>query len=174
MEIWSVNAADEPSAALAGATIANVPATIPPGPRTLTGFFATPATVVAGIRYALVISGRIGQNSNIYGLPTDECPDGIWFYATTPNGGSRHSPGVISASPPSSQPNRAWCPASRELIGASSVSRYDPGEARSRVQSRSSAADECRVTGLYIYAPCAERPRWRLTWTSDDTDVDAA
>ena len=93
MEIWSVNAANEPSAVLAGTTIANVPATIPPGPRTLTGSFAAPATVVAGIRYALVIAGRVNQSSGIYGLPADECPDGIWFFATTPSGAFTASPG---------------------------------------------------------------------------------
>jgi hypothetical protein len=92
MEIWSVDGANAPSTVLAGTTIANVPAT-PPGPRTLTGTFAAPATVVQGLLYALVITGRAGQSSGIYGLPTDACPDGIWFYATTPNGAFTAYPG---------------------------------------------------------------------------------
>ena len=93
MEIWSVDAANAPSTVLAGTTIADVPATIPPNSRTLTGTFATPATVVAGLRYALVITGRTGQASGIWGHPTDACPDGIWFYATTPSGAFTAFPG---------------------------------------------------------------------------------
>jgi hypothetical protein len=83
MEIWSVDAANAPSTVLAGTTIANVPATPFPGQRTLTGTFPAPAAVVAGLRYALVITGREGQSSGIWTSATDACPDGNFFYAMT-------------------------------------------------------------------------------------------
>jgi hypothetical protein len=81
MEIWAVNQANVPSTVLAGTTIANVPKTIAPGPCTLTGTFATPATVVAGLRYALVITGRENQLAYILAHSNDVCPDGNLFLA---------------------------------------------------------------------------------------------
>jgi hypothetical protein len=92
LEIWSVDGANAPSTVLAGTTIANVPATPAPGPRTLSGTFPAPATVVAGLVYALVIRGRAGQASGIW-ANTDACPDGIWFYANL-TGAFTASPGI--------------------------------------------------------------------------------
>jgi hypothetical protein len=86
MEIWSVNQANAPNAVLAGTTIANVPETVAPGPRTLTGTFAAPATVVAGLRYALVITGQPGQSFGLLANGSNPCPDGMLFYATTTDG----------------------------------------------------------------------------------------
>jgi hypothetical protein len=83
MEIWSVNEANAPSAVLAGTTIANVPATIAPGPRTLTGTFPAPTTVVAGLRYALVITAQPDETVDLLGRFNNPCPDGNYFTADT-------------------------------------------------------------------------------------------
>jgi hypothetical protein len=83
MEIWSVNEANAPSTILAGTTIANVPATIAPRPRTLTGTFPAPATVVAGLRYALVITGQPDQSYTLWGSDNNPCPEGNLFTANT-------------------------------------------------------------------------------------------
>jgi hypothetical protein len=85
MEIWSVNGANAPSTILAGTTIANVPATIEPGPRTITGTFPAPATVVAGLRYALVITRQPNQIAELRISTSNPCPDGAWFSADTLN-----------------------------------------------------------------------------------------
>jgi len=84
LEIWSVNQANAPSAVLAGTTIANVPATVFPGPRTLTGAFAAPATVVVGLRYVLVVNGQ--QSFTLEAGANDPCPDGNFYFAPTVNG----------------------------------------------------------------------------------------
>jgi hypothetical protein len=86
MEIWSVNAANAPSTVLAGTTIANVPETVAPGPRTLAGAFPAPATVVAGVRFALVITGQVNQTFRLLAHGENLCPDGIFFIAITPDG----------------------------------------------------------------------------------------
>jgi hypothetical protein len=92
MEIWSVDAANAPSTVLAGTTIANVPETVAPGPRTLAATFPAPATVVAGLRYALVITGRLNQTFRLWAHGDDLCPDGIFFIATTPTGAFTAAP----------------------------------------------------------------------------------
>jgi hypothetical protein len=74
----ATNQDNAPSAFLAGATLANVPATNPPGQRTLTATFPTPASVVAGTRYALVITKR--QNATFL-ASLDQCADGNVFLA---------------------------------------------------------------------------------------------
>jgi hypothetical protein len=67
MEIWSVNEANAPSTVLASTTIVNMLATdTDTGVGTLTGTFPTPAAVVAGLRFALVITGPANQG---YYLP---------------------------------------------------------------------------------------------------------
>ena len=86
LEIWSVNETNEPSTILAGTTIINVPATIAPGPRPITGTFAAPAPVVAGLRYALVVTGQPDQTLALRGHLNNSCPDGILFTAQTVTG----------------------------------------------------------------------------------------
>jgi hypothetical protein len=85
MEIWSVNQANFPSTVLASTMITDVPAPIAPGPRTLTGTFAAPATVVAGVRYALVITGQPNQ-FRLGGYATNSCLDGNYFLGATTDG----------------------------------------------------------------------------------------
>jgi len=86
LEIWSVNEANAPSTILAGATIADVPETTnETGTRTLTGTFPTPATVVAGLRYALVITGPPNQGYYLVSGLNNPCPDGTLFGAPSAN-----------------------------------------------------------------------------------------
>lgn len=80
MEIWSVNQSNVPQAILAGTTIA-VAAQAEPK-QTVTGTFAAPATVVAGLRYALVITPQSGPD--VYGVSLEgsqgnPCTDGNVF-----------------------------------------------------------------------------------------------
>jgi hypothetical protein len=87
MEIWSVDQDNVPNAVLAGVTIADVPATGGGVLRTLSGTFPGPATVVAGLRYALVVT-IVGPNQS-FGLhyaTIDNCPDGNMFQVV-PGGG---------------------------------------------------------------------------------------
>src|SRR5262245_54956284 len=53
IEIWSVDEAGVPNARLARVALTNIPATASPGPRRLDATFATPATVVQGVRYEI-------------------------------------------------------------------------------------------------------------------------
>lgn len=81
IEIWSVNGAGIPDAVLAGSTVANIPSVSGP-PRPLTVTFAGPATVVAGLRYAVVVTCTSGTAALAYsgGNP---CPDGSGFFANS-------------------------------------------------------------------------------------------
>jgi hypothetical protein len=84
LEIWSVNAANVPSTVLAGTTIANVPATEFWEPRRpLSGTFSAPPAVVAGLRYALVVTGPMSQFDSLFSLQVGgdaSCTDGHLFH----------------------------------------------------------------------------------------------
>lgn len=87
VEIWSVDQTNAPGDVLAGITIANVPVlALADPPRRLTATFSTPATVTAGLRYALVIAGAEPGTYSLELGPNNPCPDGISFYGDTPNG----------------------------------------------------------------------------------------
>jgi hypothetical protein len=75
VEIWSVNQQNLPQTVLAGATLARVPAITPGANQRLTATFATPAAVVAGTRYALVVTKPrpAGFTASI----TNPCADGM-------------------------------------------------------------------------------------------------
>jgi hypothetical protein len=81
IEIWSVDQANAPSAFLSGATVADLPATVPPATRPLTTAFPSPATVVAGTRYALVLTKSLTTRFAASG--SDPCPDGVASYVPT-------------------------------------------------------------------------------------------
>jgi hypothetical protein len=84
VEIWSVTQENVPDALLAGTTIANLPATIDPDIRTATATFPTPASVVAGRRYALVITFAGGESALLSG-PGNPCADGNIFTKSSLN-----------------------------------------------------------------------------------------
>ena len=88
LEIWSVNAANAPSTVLAGTTIANVPATAIDElqPRTLAGTFRAPPTVVAGLRYAVVVTESPFQGAYFQMGSNGPCPDGNFFSDPAANG----------------------------------------------------------------------------------------
>src|SRR4051812_9408734 len=67
LEIRNVDATGTPSDVLA---------------RTITGTFATPATVVAGQPYALAITGEPGNPFGVEGQQFNPCPDGFLFIDT--------------------------------------------------------------------------------------------
>jgi hypothetical protein len=75
VEIWSVNQQNLPQTVLAGATLARVPAITPGANQRLTATFATPAAVIAGTRYALVVTKPrpAGFTASI----TNPCADGM-------------------------------------------------------------------------------------------------
>lgn len=79
VEIWSVNQANAPQAFLAGTTIANIPATVEPAFQPLTATFPTPANVVAGTRYALVIGINPADDVAFRYTEQNSCPDGMLF-----------------------------------------------------------------------------------------------
>lgn len=84
IELWSVDETNAPGTVLAGATIANVPATVFPGPpRPLTATFATPALVVGGLRYALVVTGPYFA-WGWQGAEGDPCPEGQTYFKNDP------------------------------------------------------------------------------------------
>lgn len=84
LEIWSVDAANAPGAVLAGTTIANVPAS--PPERKLSATFPTPANVVAGTRYALVVTPSSSTNLSASYEIDYSCADGMYFYSTSLGG----------------------------------------------------------------------------------------
>jgi ABC-type uncharacterized transport system permease subunit len=67
IEIWTVDENDLPDTFLAGTVITNVPATSFPGPRQLTATFFTPAPLVSGTPYALVITKGDNADFNVSG-----------------------------------------------------------------------------------------------------------
>jgi hypothetical protein len=80
LAIRAFDANGRPSTVLASTTIANVPATGDTDPpRTVTGVFAAPATVVAGQIYALAVTDLSSMSYSIQASPDDPCPDGIAF-----------------------------------------------------------------------------------------------
>jgi hypothetical protein len=80
LAIRAFDANGTPSAVLASTTIVNVPATGDTDPpRTVTGLFAAPATVVAGQSYALAVTDLSNMTYDIKAGPDDPCPDGIAF-----------------------------------------------------------------------------------------------
>lgn len=78
VEIRTVNQFGAPDALLGGTTISDVPATVFPGPRRLAATFPTPIPVVAGTRYALVITK--GANADFVAVAGNPCADGNSFY----------------------------------------------------------------------------------------------
>src|SRR3954469_10198490 len=84
LEIRNVDVTGTPSDVLARTSIANVPAIdfFNDPPRTITGTFATPATVVAGQPYALAITGEPGNPFGVEGQQFIPCPDGFLFIDT--------------------------------------------------------------------------------------------
>lgn len=81
MEIWSTDTSGRPQAILAGATIADLPAQAPVSAE-LTVTFATPADVVAGLRYALVVtllSPRQGETFQARTRFANVCADGMVY-----------------------------------------------------------------------------------------------
>jgi hypothetical protein len=80
LEIRDVDVGGTPtSTILASTSIANVPATIWPQTRTIIGNFASPATVVAGQVYALVVTETTGQDHAFFINGSNPCLDGILF-----------------------------------------------------------------------------------------------
>lgn len=78
VEIWSVDADNVPAAFLGGTTIADVPETVSPNQRQLTATMPTPVPVVAGTRYALVVTK--GVNAALVVSADNPCADGMIFY----------------------------------------------------------------------------------------------
>jgi hypothetical protein len=96
VEIWSTDGAGAPREVLAGVAIADVPATDAPGgdpPRRLSATFSGPATVVAGLRYAVVITGPDGS-FGLDGARGNPCPDGNAFFASARNEALRSDPNL--------------------------------------------------------------------------------
>jgi hypothetical protein len=83
VEIWSVGETGAPSTMLAGTTLIDLPATTAPGPHQLTATFAAPASVVQGLRYALVVQGPSGQYIWL-GSASSPRPEGSGFFANQP------------------------------------------------------------------------------------------
>ncbi|MFT4038420.1 MAG: hypothetical protein QM692_09590 [Thermomicrobiales bacterium] len=83
VEIWSVNQSNAPSAFLAGTTVADVPLVAVGNTYTLSATFPTPAAVVSGTRYALVLTTP-GTVSFVVSF-TDPCADGAAYSQTTVN-----------------------------------------------------------------------------------------
>jgi hypothetical protein len=77
IEIWTVDENDLPDTFIAGTVITNVPATGFPGPRQLTATFPSPAPVVSGTRYAIVITK--GDNADFNVSSTNPCTDGRYL-----------------------------------------------------------------------------------------------
>lgn len=86
VEIWSVDSAGRPNAVLAGATVANIPASSEDNPRPVTATFSGPATVVAGLRYALVVTGAAADFYIFDCNPGNPCPDGQTYSAPSATG----------------------------------------------------------------------------------------
>lgn len=86
VEIWSVDQNNAPSQVLAGVTLANVGDRTGADPMRLTANFPAPATVVAGLRYALVVSDSMNGSYAMKSSSGNPCPDGMSFTATTANG----------------------------------------------------------------------------------------
>lgn len=80
LEIREVDEAGAPaSTILAAATVTNVPAFVSGPPRVIAGTFRSPATVVAGTRYALTVSKQSAFNYGVNTNQANPCPDGTLF-----------------------------------------------------------------------------------------------
>ncbi len=88
LAIREIDPQGKPGYVLASTTISNVPATNLDAPpiensptRTVTGVFATPATVVAGQVYALTVTNVTGDrySFDMQASPNSPCPDGVLF-----------------------------------------------------------------------------------------------
>jgi hypothetical protein len=86
LAVREIDPEGQPGYVLARTTIANVPATnvgVPPldniPVRTITGVFATPATVVVGQVYALTLTGTSRYSFTIQAASDNPCPDGTLF-----------------------------------------------------------------------------------------------
>ena len=79
IEIWSVDEMNVPNGRLARTTMASIPETVSPGPRRLDATFAAPATVVQGLRYALVVSG-VAFDYWLEAATGPNCPGGIAYF----------------------------------------------------------------------------------------------
>lgn len=75
MEIWTVDINDKPGTVLAGTAISGAQAK-PAATGQVTGVFAAPANVVAGLRYALVFTTPPGQIVDVRLHPQNLCADG--------------------------------------------------------------------------------------------------
>lgn len=84
LEIWSVDGAGQPSARLAGETVANIAADSTTRPITVT--FTVPAQVTAGTRYAVVVTRASGSSAAYESAGSNPCPDGQNWFSTTPSG----------------------------------------------------------------------------------------
>jgi hypothetical protein len=80
VEVWSVNSANEPSAVLSGVTIADLEP-FSGGQEKLTAAFPTPANVVAGLRYALVVTANNEGDFVLLAAQGNPYPDGGLFAA---------------------------------------------------------------------------------------------
>ncbi|MFT4037153.1 MAG: hypothetical protein QM692_03155 [Thermomicrobiales bacterium] len=78
IEIWSVDGTGQPSAVLAGATVANIAAGSTTRPISVT--YAGPAQVTVGLRYAVVVTRTSGTTAQYDSAMGNPCPDGQnWF-----------------------------------------------------------------------------------------------
>jgi hypothetical protein len=80
IEIWSVDEMNVPNGRLARTTITGIPETVFPGPsRRVDATFASPATVVQGLRYGLVVSG-VSFDYSLEAATGPNCPGGIAYF----------------------------------------------------------------------------------------------
>lgn len=93
LAVREIDPEGKPGYVLARTTITNVPATnvgVPPlesiPARTVTGVFATPATVVGGQFYALTVTGTAPYSFYIQAAPDNPCLDGMVFLDRDANG----------------------------------------------------------------------------------------
>jgi hypothetical protein len=87
MEIRNADALGRPTDVLATTTIADVAQTLGnQPPRTITGTFASPATVIVGHRYALVVTGVPNQQFAFEIAENDPCADGNFFFDPSASG----------------------------------------------------------------------------------------
>ena len=87
VEIWSVDGSNAPTLPrLAGVTLTNVPVVSGGPSQPLTATFPGPATVVAGMRYALVVTEPSSSSFGLESSNPGPCPDGGAFYSFSPTG----------------------------------------------------------------------------------------
>jgi hypothetical protein len=86
IEIWSVGQNGAPEAFLTGTTVTDIPFTDSQPPRTVTATFPTPANVVAGTRYALVVGFEDSTGKTVVRISRgNPCADGLACVKSRPN-----------------------------------------------------------------------------------------